>query len=732
MTTKHAQKNLAVMFTDISGFTRHTETISREALMARIEQHNALLMPIVAHYDGHVVKSIGDALLITFESPTNAVQCGMLMQHRLRGFNAGKPAADQLHIKVSVNSGEVTVTEDDVFGDPVNVAAKIEKATSPDEVYFTEAVFLAMNKAEVPNAFVKTFRPRGIDSQEIKLYRVLQDEDDPVYRHVVDGAHIDEEAVKTRAAALSSVAGKEVGRTRDAVAHLLAEQQKATRTLLIALGLGVVVLGGAVLGGIAIFGGRGGPSEEQRAVDAARAYLAAGKREDALHVATDFVAKHGSSAAIEALQGEIRIAARNEALAKARELFASGKDTEAAVAIRSAYKDEVAPDGEAAALLARADAWGRARRELGAGRTVEARKAAQEAAGGLPPPEALATLLAQVDALETARKAVVGVPTLDAARAAIQALVTAYGARTADPAAAAALSDAVSAEVCAIAAEEGRAKAVERLKARTDEFPGVTSIDHLRKCLDLSSLSAYAKVPELRRIWASGHYDHEETAKLLADLKEHGKTDADYLFWVGKAMHDVSKANDLAIADGMWMVEEAEKLDPGVLDRHASDLFDLAMDWITWSEGAGSLARRVLRDRFYEKAKDRLVAGLTADRDSGDTKVPNLDLRANCFAILAEKGDAKVVTDRVAFLNVMLEKFVIPGGDGRPSLSAAHAKALFAAAPLEAAEVTRLRGMIEGEIDAAGAKEGPFGAIADAPRNLRVLLDTLLEVAGTK
>ncbi len=732
MTKKHAQKNLTVMFTDISGFTRHTETISREALMARIEQHNTLLMPIVAHYDGHIVKSIGDALLITFESPTNGVQCGMLMQHRLRTFNAGKPPAEQLHIKVSVNSGEVTVTEDDVFGDPVNVAAKIEKATSPDEVYFTESVFLAMNKAEVPNAFVKSFRPRGADSLEIKLYRVVQDEDDPVYRGVVDGAHIDEEAMKAKAAALSSVAGKEVGRTRDALAHLVAEQQKATRTLLIAIGLGVVVLGGAVLGAIAIFGGRGGPTEEQRAVDAARAYLAAGKREDALHVAADFVGKHGSSPAIESLQNEIRVAARNEALAQARELFAQGKETEAAVTIRTAWKDVPAPEGDAGALLARADAWGRARHELAAGNTVEARKAAMEAAGGLPPPEALAAVIAQVDALEAARKAVIGAPTIDGARAAIQALVTAYGAKTADPAATAALSDAVSAEACAIAAEEGREKAMERLTARIDEFPGITAVERLRKCIDLASLSAYAKVPELRRAWTSSRWDHPETAKLLGDLKEHGKTDADYLFHVGKAMHDVSKSNDLAIADGMWMVEEAEKVDPGVLDRHAADLFDLAMDWIVWSEGDGSLARRVLRDRFYEKAKDRLVEGLNADRVSGDEKVPNLDMRANCFAILAEKGDAKVVTDRNTFLKTMLGKFVIPDGEGRPSLSSAHAKALFASAPLEDTEVTRLRAMIEGEIDAASSKEGPFGSIADGPKNLRLLLDTLLEVAGKK
>jgi hypothetical protein len=257
-----------------------------------------------------------------------------------------------------------------------------------------------MNKAEVPNAFVKTFRPRGIDSQEIKLYRVLQDEDDPVYRHVVDGAHIDEEALKTRAAALSSVAGKEVGRTRDAVAHLVAEQQKATRTLLIALGLGVLVLGGAVLGGIAIFGGRGGPSEEQRAVDAARAYLAAGKRDDALHVATDFVTKHGSSAAIEALQNEIA--------ARATRPSARPAGSSPRARLRRRRRDPHRVQGRGRPPKARPRRSSRARtrggRALGARHrdTVEARKA-RPRPRGLPPPGARG-LGAQIDALEVARK----------------------------------------------------------------------------------------------------------------------------------------------------------------------------------------------------------------------------------------------------------------------------------------------------------------------------------------
>ena len=193
MSTQRSQKNLTVMFTDISGFTKHTETISRDALMSRLDTHNELLMPIIAHFEGKIVKTIGDAFLITFESPTNAVQCGLFMQHTLRKYNADRPDPEQIHIKVSINSGEVTVTENDVFGDPVNVAAKIEKATNPDEIYFTEAVFLAMVKAEVPTSFVKTFRPKGAESTEIKLYKVAQDEADERYQKIIAGTHIDAE-----------------------------------------------------------------------------------------------------------------------------------------------------------------------------------------------------------------------------------------------------------------------------------------------------------------------------------------------------------------------------------------------------------------------------------------------------------------------------------------------------------------------------------------------------------
>ncbi len=197
--------------------------------MARLETHNNLLMPVVAHFDGRIIKTIGDALMITFESPTNAVQCGLFMQHTLKGYNQDRGRNDQIHIKVAINSGEVTVTEDDVFGDAVNIAAKIEKATNPDETYFTEPVFLAMKRAEVPSAFVKLFRPRGEDSDEIKLYKVVQDEGDELYQRIINQTNIDPEQVQSRSAELSRRATGEVGQYFEKLVDALDRQQSASR-----------------------------------------------------------------------------------------------------------------------------------------------------------------------------------------------------------------------------------------------------------------------------------------------------------------------------------------------------------------------------------------------------------------------------------------------------------------------------------------------------------------------
>jgi class 3 adenylate cyclase len=187
---------LTIMLTDIQGFTQRTSSSSREALKELLDEHERLLYPVVSHYGGVLVKTIGDALLVTFESPTNAVLCGLAMQERLAAHNEGKGEEDQLNIRVAINSGEVQLRDGDVFGEAVNITARIEGITEAGEIYFTDSVYLAMNKTEVPSSEVGQKRLKGLP-EAIKVYKVIRDPHSDQYRQLREkmlGLDLDENA----------------------------------------------------------------------------------------------------------------------------------------------------------------------------------------------------------------------------------------------------------------------------------------------------------------------------------------------------------------------------------------------------------------------------------------------------------------------------------------------------------------------------------------------------------
>lgn len=163
--------NLAIVFTDIQGFTERTSRQTHEENQRLLRVHHELLAPLFNAFGGKILKSIGDAFLVTFESPTQAVLSGVAIQDRLWQYNRTAPEAEQLHVRVAINVGEVRVESNDVFGEPVNIAARVEGIAETGEVFFTEAVYLSMNKAEVPSEEVGAFELKGIPGK-IRVFRV--------------------------------------------------------------------------------------------------------------------------------------------------------------------------------------------------------------------------------------------------------------------------------------------------------------------------------------------------------------------------------------------------------------------------------------------------------------------------------------------------------------------------------------------------------------------------------
>jgi len=164
-------ENLAIVFTDIVGYTARTSRQTREENARLLAEHDRLLLPIVRAFGGRRIKSIGDALLLAFRSPTDSVLCGMAMQDRLARHAAETPDAERLMIRVAINLGEVRLERGDVFGEPVNVAARLEHETPPGEVWLTDAVQLSMNRAEVELEEIGVRELRGV-SQPVRIHRV--------------------------------------------------------------------------------------------------------------------------------------------------------------------------------------------------------------------------------------------------------------------------------------------------------------------------------------------------------------------------------------------------------------------------------------------------------------------------------------------------------------------------------------------------------------------------------
>lgn len=164
-------ENLTILFVDIAGFTATTNRQSRRQNASLLQNFESLLKPQIKKFSGQLVKSIGDALLLTFRSPTDAMLCACRMQDRLALHHQQHPDEQPIVIRIAAHLGEVRTARHDIFGEAVNLASRIEAVTPPGEIYLSEAVFLAMNKTEVQVHQAGQFQLDGFD-HPLTLYRV--------------------------------------------------------------------------------------------------------------------------------------------------------------------------------------------------------------------------------------------------------------------------------------------------------------------------------------------------------------------------------------------------------------------------------------------------------------------------------------------------------------------------------------------------------------------------------
>jgi class 3 adenylate cyclase len=164
-------ENLAVVFIDIVGFTARTSAQTREENERLLRRFEGTVRPLVRAWDGRVVKTIGDAFLVTFRSPTNALLCAMSVHDRLAETDGEVEPGARFAVRTAVNVGDVRIDGGDVFGEAVNVASRIEGQAGAGEIQFSEAVYLSMTRSEVPSEELGLVELKGIPGK-VRIFRV--------------------------------------------------------------------------------------------------------------------------------------------------------------------------------------------------------------------------------------------------------------------------------------------------------------------------------------------------------------------------------------------------------------------------------------------------------------------------------------------------------------------------------------------------------------------------------
>src|SRR5688572_4815353 len=157
----------AIMFTDIVGYTALMGNDEKKAFEL-LSKNRQIQKPIIEQFNGRWIKELGDGVMASFRTASDAVNAAIKIQEACN-------AAKDFQIKIGIHLGEVVFENDDVYGDGVNIASRIQAIANPESIYVSKAVHNSIsNKKNFQTRFVNEERLKNV-KEPARMYKELAD-----------------------------------------------------------------------------------------------------------------------------------------------------------------------------------------------------------------------------------------------------------------------------------------------------------------------------------------------------------------------------------------------------------------------------------------------------------------------------------------------------------------------------------------------------------------------------
>jgi class 3 adenylate cyclase len=138
------RRNVCILFTDLKGSTSYFEKYGDAAGLMMVHKSTTMLSECVNRHSGRVIKTIGDSVMAVYEDPSEAIASAIEMQEAITADNQDKEAVRCVLVRIGINYGLGLVKSNDVFGDVVNVASRVESAAAPEQILISDTLRAAL------------------------------------------------------------------------------------------------------------------------------------------------------------------------------------------------------------------------------------------------------------------------------------------------------------------------------------------------------------------------------------------------------------------------------------------------------------------------------------------------------------------------------------------------------------------------------------------------------------